>query len=359
MNRATKRSRLTVLICCAAFCAALNGEGQIPSDSLQHLKDAAQREPNSPEAQNALGEALDESGDLQSARDAFVRALKLKPAYAQAYVNLGLVSLQMNNPEAAALNLDRAIELFRKNAGAGFAWYLRAKIYTMHSESEKALRALNQAVVLRPDLAEAWSDLGIARKAALDDSGALAAFKRAVELKPDDAVAQYRLGSEYLREDKPHLAVEHLDLAYRGNSTDQSTLNSLQTALRRDGKPAEADRIRQELTSLLREKDQASQNAVTAVKINNEGASLQKSGDLQAALEKYSQALKLYPEHVGIRVNYAVALLRLGHWTQGLEELHEALRRDPGNSQIKAALDDALAQAPPGSVPQWGDDRRQ
>jgi len=41
-----------------------------------------------------------------------------------------------------------------------------------------------------------------------------------------------------------------------------------------------------------------------------------------------------------------LAPLRLGQWQQGLDELREAIRREPGNSMWKAALDDALQQAP-------------
>ncbi len=62
-------------------------------------------------------------------------------------------------------------------------------------------------------------------------------------------------------------------------------------------------------------------------------------------MQKYREAVRLNPEHVGIRVNYAIALLRLGQWTEGLTELHEALRRDPGNASIKAALNEALGSS--------------
>jgi predicted Zn-dependent protease len=56
----------------------------------------------------------------------------------------------------------------------------------------------------------------------------------------------------------------------------------------------------------------------------------------------------------GIRVNYAVALLRLGRWTEGLQELHEASLRDPNDAKIKAALQDALSQVPANLRPDWG-----
>jgi predicted Zn-dependent protease len=100
------------------------------------------------------------------------------------------------------------------------------------------------------------------------------------------------------------------------------------------------------LAELLRKRDTASQKALAAIQLNNDGANLEKAGNLREALEKYRAALELYPEHVGIRVNFAAALLRLGQWTQGISELREAVRRDPDNGTVKAALDRALAKQP-------------
>jgi tetratricopeptide (TPR) repeat protein len=146
------------------------------------------------------------------------------------------------------------------------------------------------------------------------------------------------------------MAVQHLRHSFRLNPRDQSTLYSLQSALRQDGQLEESKRIKEKLAEVLREIDRESQNAFNALRLNNEGAALEKTGDLPSALEKYRQAVALDPAHIGIRVNFAVASLRLGNWAQGIAELREALRRDPANAQIKAALDDALRQAPKGTV---------
>jgi len=180
----------------------------------------------------------------------------------------------------------------------------------------------------------------------MGQKGALEAFQRAVQTNPTDPVAQYRLGAQLLDGDQFEPAIEHLRQASQLDATDQSTLNALQLALRRTGRAQEADDVRQKLASKLRNRDKTDQNALNAVKINNEGAELEKKGDMRAACERYRAALDLDPEHVGIRVNYAVAMLRLGEWTEGLNELREALKRDPENVKIKAALKDAEAQAP-------------
>ena len=95
-------------------------------------------------------------------------------------------------------HLDRAVILFGQVPDAAYPLYLRAKIHTEQDEPEKAAAALTRAVSLQTDFGEAWSDLGQARKTLLDDAGAFAAFQRAVEVNPDNAISQYRLGAEYL-----------------------------------------------------------------------------------------------------------------------------------------------------------------
>lgn len=316
------------------------------SEAIAQLSQAVRLRPQSAEARNALGEASNSFGDTTTAREAFEKAVMLDPTLAQARVNLGQILVQAGEFAAAAKHLDRALLILGSTPDAAFPHYLRAKVDTERQKTQAALSHLTKAVALRPDFAEAWSDLGQARKTLSDDAGALAAFKRAVEAGPGDAVAQYRLGSEYLHRGEAQLAVLHLQKALDLNSGDQSTLYNLQIALHRDGQLELARKTKEQLQDLLRRKDKAAENALTAVQLNNQGAELEKTGNLRGALDKYRAALELSPEHVGFRVNFAVALLRLGQWSQGIAELRDAVRRDPGNTAAKSALDDALAKVP-------------
>jgi tetratricopeptide (TPR) repeat protein len=321
------------------------------SESIAQLSEGVRLRPQSAEARNALGEAFKGFGEMKMARGAFEEAVALDPAFAQARENLGQALVQAGEFGAAAKHLDRALQILGHTPDAAYPHYLRAKVNTEQNDIQQAAAHLNEAVSLRPDFAEAWSDLGQARKTLLDNAGALAAFRRAVDAGPDDAVAQYRLGSEYLHQGQPHLAILHLQKASALNPDDQSTLYSLQTALRRDGQVEQATKTKEKLTELLRKRDKAVENALTGVQLNNQGAEFEKAGNLRGALEKYRAAVELCPEHVGFRVNFAVALLRLGQWGPGIAELRKAARQDPGNSTVKAALDDALAQAPPKPQP--------
>jgi tetratricopeptide (TPR) repeat protein len=315
-------------------------------EAIQELTTATRLMPRYAMAHNELGQAFSTAGQTGPARAAFEKAVALDPNFAQAQENLGRVLLDSKDFAPAAHHLDRAITLFGDSPDAAYSLYLRAKIHTEHDEPQKALAALKRAVSLQPNFPEAWSDLGQSSKGLLDDTGALAAFQRSVQLDPENAISQYRLGAEYLQQGKPHEAVPCLQESFRLNPKNQSTLYSLQMALRQDGQAEKAAQVKKLLAELLRDIDKESQNAFAALRLNNEGAALEKTGDVSGALGKYRRASSLDPNHTGIRLNFGVALLRTGKWGEGLAELREVLRREPGNAKAQAALQDALEQAP-------------
>ena len=327
---------------------ALDEDGH-PGEAVEQLTEAVRLRPDSADAHNALGEAFNNLNELATARLEFEKAVQLNPGMAQAHVNLGMLLAQTDELARAAEHLDRALAMLGSKPEAAVAHYLRAKVHTDLSEVEQASTDLKEAVRLRPNFAEAWSDLGQARKTLQDDAGALAAFQRAVTLSPLDPVALTRLGAEYLHQGRVSLAILNLQKAYRIQPNDQTTLNSLQSALRQNGQLEQARQIKAKLVEVLRARDTNTQNQLNAARVNNEGTALEKSGDLRGALEKYRAAVELDPRHVELRVNYAIALLRLGQWKPGLTQLRGAMRQKPHDAVLKAAWDDAIGQAPPGS----------
>jgi tetratricopeptide (TPR) repeat protein len=326
---------------------ALYAEEGDRDKALAELNEAIRLAPKSAEPRDALGEAWEEWGDLARAQAQFEAAIATEPRAAHPHMNLARLLLKTGHAAESAAHLDQAIALYGAVPAAAYPHYLRARLAIDQSRFQEAEKHLRAAVGLDATFAEAWSDLGYVRKMSGDDAGALAAYRTAVGHNPDDAVAQYRFGSELFHQGQKEAAIEHLQTAARLDPEDQSSLYTLQLALRAAGETERANQVKQQLTDLLRRRDLRNQNALAAVRLNNEGAKLEHAGDIRSAAEKYGEALKLNPDHNGIRVNHAVALLRLGQWSAGLAELKEALRRDPTNAQIKAALDDALRQAPP------------
>jgi tetratricopeptide (TPR) repeat protein len=310
----------------------------VRGEAIEQLAEAVRLNPNSANAHNELGMVLSRFVEVKAARREFETALELDPCLAEAYLNLSLILAQAGELVAAGDNLDHAIELQGNRPKAAYAHYLRAKIWGAQDHIDKATVELQRAVRLRPDYAEAWSDLGGMLRLALDNARATEALQRAVALKPEDALAQYRLGQLYLQEGHAFKAVEHLKQALFYAPNDRATLYNLMLALRKTGRLEAAKPIEQRMVELQHQSDRASEVGLAASGLNDDGIQLERLGDLRAALAKYRAALDLDPTGFGFRLNYALALCRLGRWQNGIVELREVLRLDPDNADAAKAL---------------------
>jgi tetratricopeptide (TPR) repeat protein len=317
----------------------------VRGEAIEQLAEAVRLSPSSANAHNEFGMVLSRFVEVKAARQEFERALELDPRLAEAHVNLSLILAQAGELAAASEHLDRAIELQGSSPKTAYAHYLRAKIWGAQDQIDKAMDELQKAVHLRPDYEEAWSDLGGMRRLALDNPGAIQALQRAVALKPADGLAQYRLGHLYLQGGHAFKAVEHLKQALSYAPNDRATLYNLMLALRKTDRLEEAKHIEKRIAELQQQGDRASEVGFGASGLNNEGIQLEKSGDTRAALAKYRAALDLDPTGFGFRLNYALALCRLGRWQDGVVELREVLRVDPDNADAAKALYIAIEQA--------------
>jgi Flp pilus assembly protein TadD len=168
------------------------------TESIEQMVEAVRLRPNSASVHVKLGMVLSQFVEFKAARQEFATALGLDPNFAEAHVNLSLILAQAGELQAAGEHLDQAIELQRDKQTAAYAHYLRAKIWGAQEQINKSITELQKAVQLRPEYEQAWSDLDGMRRLALDHHGARPALEKAVALKPDDALAQYRLGQLYL-----------------------------------------------------------------------------------------------------------------------------------------------------------------
>jgi Tfp pilus assembly protein PilF len=321
---------------------ALRGER---SESINQMAVAVQLRPDSAGVHNQYGMVLSRFIEVKAARQEFEKALELNPALAEAHVNLSLILAQTGELVSAGDHLDRAIKLQGDVRGAAYTHYLRAKIWGAQNQIDQSIDELEKTVQLRPEFAEAWSDLGGMRRLLLDNVGAEQALEKAVALNPHDSTAQYRLGQLYLQGGEALKALHHLRVALLGDPSDLATLYSLDRALRKAGKLEEAKPVEKQLAELRAKNDRASTVALAASRLNDEGIALEKSGDVRAALAKYRAALDLDPTGTGFQLNYGLALCRVGRWGDGIAELHEVLRLDQDNQEAAKALYIAIDQA--------------
>lgn len=314
-------------------------------ESIKQMAVAVQLRPDSAGGHNQYGMVLSRFIELKTARQEFEKALELDPTLAEAHVNLSLILAQAGELISAGDHLDQAIKLQGSLPAAARTHYLRAKIWGAQNRIDKSIDELETSIQLRPEYAEAWSDLGGMRRLSLDSSGAVQALEKAVALNPHDSTAQYRLGQLYLQDGETVKALDHLKIALLGDPSDVATLYSLDRALRKAGKLEEAKPIEKQLADLRAKSDRASTVAFAASRLNDEGIALERSGDVWTALAKYRAALDLDPTGTGFQLNYGLALCRLGRWDDGIAELREVLRLDPDNQEAAKALYIAVDQA--------------
>ena len=314
-------------------------------ESINQMAVAVQLRPDSAGVHNQYGMVLSRFIEVQAARQEFEKALELNPALAEAHVNLSLLLAQAGDLISAGNHLDQAIKTQGDVQAAAYTHYLRAKIWGAQNQIDRSIDELEKSVQLRPEYAEAWSDLGGMRRLSLDRSGAVQALEKAVALNPHDSTAQYRLGQLYLQDGETVKALDHLKIALLSDPSDLATLYSLDRALRKAGKLEQAEPIEKQLAELRAKSDRASTVALTASRLNDEGIALEKSGDVRTALAKYRAALDLDPTGTGFQLNYGLALCRLGRWDDGIAELREVLQLDPDNPEAAKALYIAIDQA--------------
>lgn len=306
--------------------------------SLKEIETAIALAPDSANAHNQLGVVLSRFLETDAARKAFEDTLSLEPNFAEAHVNLALILAQSGDLSLAHEHLDRAIALYGVAPPAARAYFLRAKVWSAQGDNDNAILDLEKATQVSSGYADAWLDLSQLRHSKGDSNGAFAAAKKVVDLNPKNASAQSWLGQLYLENGDAPLAVKHLQMARTLGVDDKATLYSLARALRAIGKIEDSKQVEKQFLDMQRLSTKANEVLFTASGLNEEGLRLEHSGDLLGAMEKYRKAVDLDRTGYGFRLNYALALCRVGKWREGIAQLQEVLREDPDNADAAKAL---------------------
>ncbi len=159
---------------------------------------------------SGLGNSYWDAGDIKTATDNYLKAIKLNPQNLEAYNNLGMLySSQKIYDEAIkchekALKINPEIPEVHNNLGT---------VYFDVGETQKAIKHHEQAVKLRPGYAEAFYNLGNDYKGnekyklALKEPGnlekALTCYLKAIELNPFLVNAYVNLGLVYHYRNEP------------------------------------------------------------------------------------------------------------------------------------------------------------
>jgi tetratricopeptide (TPR) repeat protein len=104
----------------------------------------------------------------------------------------------------------------------------------IHGDFEGAIKEYSEVVRLRPDLAEAYNNLGVAQKRKGDLDKAAVSFNQALALKPDDSGALSNRGWVFAEGNHWTEARRDFERALQINPADDGALYGLSQALREE-----------------------------------------------------------------------------------------------------------------------------
>jgi tetratricopeptide (TPR) repeat protein len=291
------------------------------------------------EAFNILGRLLGraDAGSSEVAA-AFREAIRLRPDYAEAHNNMGLVLIQSGDDPNGIAALREAVRLqpdyaeARANLGAALT----------PTDPDEAIRELETAVALAPGSVEAQFNLATAYGSSPQFGPAkeIEQLRKVIDRAPAFARARFALGKALLQEGKIDEAVDALTEAARLEPSSGETHYQLGLALVRAGRKEEA------ATELQkgRELTTAADRSENAAQILAEGRAAMDRGELDDALAKFRRVVQLAPESSEAARDVGAVLEKQGDTDAAAAAYGKALEMNPGDTAAKERLD-ALRQA--------------
>jgi len=229
----------------------------------------------------------------------YSEAIRLKPDYADAFINRGNARYAKGDFDGAIEDYDEAIRLKPDDADA---FYNRGNVRKAKGDLDGAIEDYDEAIRLKPDYAEAFYNRGDARQAKGDLVGAIEDYDEAIRLKPDDAEA----------------------FNNRGNV--RKAKGDLDGAIEDYG---EAIRLKPDY----------------ATAFNNRGLARKAKRDLEGATKDYSEAIRLKPDYADAFYNRGNALQNKGNIQGAIADFQKYLNlgggvRDGDQSEVERKIRD-------------------
>jgi tetratricopeptide (TPR) repeat protein len=207
---ATNRGRFTaaavVALILTALAAVTFTQIQVWKNTITLSDHAVKVTEGNYVAHNALASALDQKGDLTGARDHIEKSLQIKPDYAGAHYNLGLLMLRQREFANAQEQFNLALQTSQLDPmiwnGLGLAQASLGRI-------DEAISNYRHALGLNPNFADAFMDLGAAFSALGKYAEAIEMSAKALRLRPDVAETHALLGAALLHLDRSDESIFH------------------------------------------------------------------------------------------------------------------------------------------------------
>lgn len=174
--------------------------------------------------------ALLADGRAAEAKATFEELLERYSQEANLHLFLGISLLRLREPQAAEAAVRKALNINPNHVEARtLLGWIDSEI---RGDFEAAVKEYSKVVELRPDLPEAYNNLGVAQKRKGDLTKAAESFDKALELKPDYTAAISNRGWVLAEQNRWSGARREFERALAINPGDDGALYGLSQALR-------------------------------------------------------------------------------------------------------------------------------
>ena len=215
----------------------------------REFKYAIQLDPHNYKAYNALGVVNLKEGDVDSAKANIEKALKLAPNYAIAVDNIGMVY-------QAEQNLAKAEEYYKKaikiNPNSHTAYYHLAQLECDRGNYSKCLTYVDKCLAWQGYSSYAYNLRGDAFRLQGNEAAAIGAYKKAIEITPENLAPYANLAAIYEGRKDFDLALEQYKTILSVNPNSEQTLLKVADIYLESGKYNEAISYYEKLNSNLK-----------------------------------------------------------------------------------------------------------
>ncbi len=332
-------------------------EGKL-EPAQNHLQAAVTSAPNNPEAHRLLGLAYLEDGQYDESITHYKEAVRLAPKQVQLRLALADALIRGRRLDDAESTLVAATQL---DTQSGLAHYNLGELYRKEGKFQPALGEFQKAIALKVDVAldRVYLKVGNIYGAQIKFDEAVAAVKKALEIKPKNLEAHGALGGLYHRRNQldqalaeyqailaldPKEAGAYAEIAliglqmgkYQGakeaaekalqlDPQNRQARYALGNALLRLGKTEEGRKELQSFQAMEAESQAAQHLRRELVALNQEALQDMQRGEYEKAIGLFRKATEDDPQSGLPYLNLGLALIQAGKHEQAIENLHRAL----------------------------------
>ncbi len=271
------------------------------------------------------------AGDIDGMEKTALVPIEKKKS-SEAYKTRAELRLEAKNFDGALEDIEAALKIDDDRAKHAWLYGLQADIYLAKKKTEQAIQSLNVAIENAPTFASNYAKRSEARVLLKEIEPAISDAQKAIELAPGNY--SYRLQLAKIYRDQSKFQPE-LDVWNAWLQATPGSVNGLVYRARVKEKLKDFDGARKDFESSL------ALQADYAFALESYGAFLVNRGEMEAALERYTQSIRAAPDEYRRYFVRGNVLYDNEFYAESVTDYRDVLRLKPDHALVHAYLGDA------------------